>query len=649
MIRHIALLLLFQTIHISQLAASSKIIHVWHCDKLDGALLPDAVGGLVRLQLVGKAKYSKGRFGLAVETGRGGYVKGRSIGVLPSGAIELWFKQLDTFPGKAFGLVGGRGEFPRNKKDSVLLGMVPDPGKNGPVRFGFGILRGGWRSVRINLPPEVGVWHHLVANWGTKGMQLFVDGKLVASNKKSRLGIPRHSSFFLGGGSLGKSSRALIDEIRIYSEPLSADVVLNHYSDASYVKTPVEPTEKTVTASVRKTSLNACDFMSKGSFTAGIQEAVDALPFEGGEVYIPPGKYQLRRSIELRDNVTLRGGGSSTILCRPPEVASKLTFQGNSGSIDVRVANTDVFSEGDAVNVYDDHSFAWLATNSIITRIDSRTKTITLEQGLRNTYYIAKNASINNFFPVVTAHDSQNITIRDLTVNGGADAENKGFSDFACSAIHLVNCFDCKILNCQVTNYPSDGISVQGGTRVVVRGNTVVNTRSRGMHPGTGLTHSIWSDNISRKNRVDGFYFCTSVRYSIVTNNIFTDNDGHGIGGLGCHGDKYNIVSNNLCARNGGCGIQVFSGSDNIVIGNICLNNSKSEGGRRAGIEVFRTTNTIISNNRCLDSQNTKTQLTGIDERVLSDCNTFVGNNCRGSDVGLNITGKKSIQLGNSP
>ena len=56
------------------------------------------------------------------------------------------------------------------------------------------------------------------------------------------------------------------------------------------------------------------DFAGRESFTAGIQEAIDALPADGGVVVIPPGTYLLRRSVALRAHVTLRGAGSTTVL-----------------------------------------------------------------------------------------------------------------------------------------------------------------------------------------------------------------------------------------------------------------------------------------------------------------------------------------------
>lgn len=46
-----------------------------------------------------------------------------------------------------------------------------------------------------------------------------------------------------------------------------------------------------------------------------VQQALDALPAAGGEVVLPPGRIEVRQPIILsRDNLTLRGAGTATIL-----------------------------------------------------------------------------------------------------------------------------------------------------------------------------------------------------------------------------------------------------------------------------------------------------------------------------------------------
>ena len=53
----------------------------------------------------------------------------------------------------------------------------------------------------------------------------------------------------------------------------------------------------------------------------GTDKGIDlVLPAEGGVVCLPPGRYLLRRSAELRSNVRLRGEGPATVVMRPAPV-----------------------------------------------------------------------------------------------------------------------------------------------------------------------------------------------------------------------------------------------------------------------------------------------------------------------------------------
>jgi hypothetical protein len=56
--------------------------------------------------------------------------------------------------------------------------------------------------------------------------------------------------------------------------------------------------------------------------TAGIQEAIDSLPSLGGVVAISPGEFLLRRSIRIRNGITLQGAGEKTVLCRDKQVGT---------------------------------------------------------------------------------------------------------------------------------------------------------------------------------------------------------------------------------------------------------------------------------------------------------------------------------------
>ena len=87
---------------------------------------------------------------------------------------------------------------------------------------------------------------------------------------------------------------------------------------------------------------------TRGSATAGIQEAIDALPADGGVIHLPSGRYNLRRSVELRSNVRLCGEGPATVLTRSMPIVTVPVTQSTDGSqLSLHVACTDGLQTGD--------------------------------------------------------------------------------------------------------------------------------------------------------------------------------------------------------------------------------------------------------------------------------------------------------------
>ena len=94
-----------------------------------------------------------------------------------------------------------------------------------------------------------------------------------------------------------------------------------------------------------------------------------------------------------------------------------------------------------------------------------------------------------------------------------------------------------------------------------------------------------------------------------------------------------NVVSGNFCYNNGKAGIECTPGGNNIVIDNICENNSKAEPGRYAAISLKDTHSTIVKGNRCSESipsasaeqQNWGIRLTGKCENNMITDNIITG------------------------
>ncbi len=76
----------------------------------------------------------------------------------------------------------------------------------------------------------------------------------------------------------------------------------------------------TVNRGEPSTVIYAIDYFDPSSPTLGFQQAIDALPNEGGVVVLPAGVFELRQGLVLRSNVTLRGSDTGTTLKRAPLV-----------------------------------------------------------------------------------------------------------------------------------------------------------------------------------------------------------------------------------------------------------------------------------------------------------------------------------------
>jgi parallel beta-helix repeat protein len=371
---------------------------------------------------------------------------------------------------------------------------------------------------------------------------------------------------------------------------------------------------------------NSADFYLPDSPTAGIQEAIDSLPRRGGCVVVPPGTFLMKRSIHLRSNVSLRGGGAATLLRRPPQARSALARSAKPGDTEIEVASPQGFEVGCEVTVMDQDQRGWYVTHAIITQI--KAGIFVLDHPLQRPYDVNKNAVVINYFPVLTAQAQSNISIEDVTIDGDLDNNPGPESDFTCAAIHFWNVADSRIVRCTVRDFPSDGIGLQGGGGNHVTGCLVENCRGQGFHPGTGLKSSIFTDNIGRRNTGDGLYFCMEVEHCVFSNNVFHENKASGIGGVGDGGDRHNIIMNNMCFLNGQYGINAFNGADNSITNNICKDNSQSKAGAYSGIILRDTLRTSVVGNRCLDSQDRRTQKHGIEEAGKSDYNLITSNHC---------------------
>ena len=339
--------------------------------------------------------------------------------------------------------------------------------------------------------------------------------------------------------------------------------------------------------------------LDQDSATSGIQEAIDALGERGGSVRIPAGKWRLRQSIVLRSGVSLIGDGSATELTIAAPRALFLIRDARKGSRSIYLRGRVPFAADDGVGLNDRPRQWWDGTHALVRSVKGNLVRLSepLNRGLR----VKEGAQIVGLFPGITAVSRDDVSLYNLTLRGSRDPKGRWWQDFTYSAVHIVRCRGVRIQNVAVIDWPSDGISVQGGSDVQVTHCQVRFCRGHGYHPGTGIERSIWSHNIAIGNGGDGLYFCGHVRDSICSDSVFTGNDYSGIGGVGHGEDHHNIISNNVCSENGKWGINASDGVEHVIVGNILRSNSWKKPGAYPALRLHNAKRFLVQGNRCAD------------------------------------------------
>lgn len=348
------------------------------------------------------------------------------------------------------------------------------------------------------------------------------------------------------------------------------------------------------------------------SASAGIQEAIDALPESGGTVFIPAGRYVIRRSIRLRSSVTLCGEGAATVLTRRAPVTFILTAPCGPHADTVRVNSTAGLQPGDEVIIADIEQRSWHSRQFVIRSIEGTILKGEIIAGSPvRSYSPDHGAWGGHYFPMLHIPNCDGVVIDSLTIHGGdypyTRSDDAGFT---CMAVHAAGATNLQVHRVAVKGWPADGIGAQRGSGVTVTHCLVEDCLGRGFHPGTHLKESLWTNNISRRN-LSGFYFCLGVRHAVVTDNLFVDNDGCGIDGLG-DPDRDNVIRGNVVARNGLYGIEAHGSLNNVIAGNIVQDNSQRCPGAYAGIYLNSHAGNVVEGNRCDDTQERPTQGFGL-------------------------------------
>lgn len=257
--------------------------------------------------------------------------------------------------------------------------------------------------------------------------------------------------------------------------------------------------------------------------TDNLQDALNLLPPEGGEVFIKEGTYLITKLIEItKNNISIRGVGFGTIFKLEDSTPIDLTWLFLNGPDNIILSNFQVNGNRSGNLETREMTAIELAfcRNCIIENIKFT--------NIRSNWIIKIRSTDENF--------GRNI-VRSCILND---------SEFSSTGIDLQD-FNCIIANNVVDGIGGIGIFVRFFDKNIITGNTISNS----------------GDNGIEINQSDD---------NIIIGNI---SSGNGRAGIETFTADNNTITGNICKSNTNYGIRIGNAASdkNIITGNICLGN----------------------------------------------------------------------------
>ncbi len=281
-----------------------------------------------------------------------------------------------------------------------------------------------------------------------------------------------------------------------------------------------------------------------GDFSS-IQEAINALPSIGGEIFIKEGTYKISTTINLKSNVSLTGIGASSILAA---TSTTMTIISASSKTNITIKNLKI--QDTSANSATSKGIYFLnTTNSFI-----------IDCFLTNCYY-----------PIYLEFSDEN------TIGYNKLSGNTGFNIYIDSS-------DSNIISGNISgsggNYSGlylSSVTDPASSYNVIVGNYFCNAQD-GIYINTTANNNIISGNNCSNNSRTGIII-NNGSYNSITGNSCFDNGGGGTFDCGILLDsvtRYNTVSGNNCCNNNKYGIHLQDSNvaNNIIIGNLCYGNT---------------------------------------------------------------------------
>ncbi|WP_298862254.1 PKD domain-containing protein [uncultured Microbacterium sp.] len=166
-------------------------------------------------------------------------------------SLEAWFKTTTTAGGKIIGF--GSSSSTTNSGSTDRHVYMTNTGQ---------LVYGTYPGTQVRLTTTAsyndGKWHQVVATQGPAGMRLYVDGVQAGSNTTT--GAQSYTGYWHVGGDVtwgpgGNAFAGTVDEVAVYSVPITADDVALHYSLGTTGKAPNVVPTASFTSSVAKLAL----------------------------------------------------------------------------------------------------------------------------------------------------------------------------------------------------------------------------------------------------------------------------------------------------------------------------------------------------------------------------------------------------------
>lgn len=228
---------------------------------------------------------------------------------------------------------------------------------------------------------------------------------------------------------------------------------------------------------------------------------------------------------------------------------------------------------------------------------------------------------VHRAYSAITADGQDSIAVESLDVEGWPGEEKPAKRDFYFSAIHFVRCNNIAVRDVHTRDWQADGFSIQAGKNCLVENCFATRNLGHGFHSGTDFTDGLWQNLRAVANGGDGFYYCWHDKNVVIRRSVLSENQGHGVGGLGNPGDRRCTVEGNTVERNGKAGIEVNGGmlSGSVIRNNIVRDNSRSKPGQWPGIALFASAEDArgytVEGNTVESTLAEPTQWVGIEER----------------------------------